>query len=92
MALSLSNLTVSGKALAGATVGTLTLLNASLTPMNANFILTKNATSFLGISGSTLVTMNPSLPPGNYSVGVRGVGTKSWWSAKGNFTITVTPT
>jgi hypothetical protein len=91
MALGLSNLTVSGKASAGAVVGTLSLLNASGVTMQANFMLDDDCAGFFGISGNNLVTMNASLPPGNYSVSVTGVGTKTYWSADGNFTITVTP-
>ena len=91
MALGLSNLTVSNKAAAGAVVGTLSLLNASGAAMQANFLLDDDCAGFFGVSGSNLVTMNASLPPGNYSVSVSGVGTKTYWAADGNFTITVTP-
>ena len=91
MALGLSNLTVSGKAAAGAVVGTLSLLNASGAAMQANFLLDDDCAGFFGVSGSNLVTMNASLPPGNYSVSVSGVGTKTYCAADGNFTITVTP-
>src|SRR5690242_6314313 len=88
----LSNLTVSGKASAGAVVGTLSSLNASGAAMQGNFMLDDDCAGFFGVSGNNLVTMNASLPPGNYSVSVSGVGTKTYWSADGNFTITVTPT
>jgi len=92
MALGLSNLTVSGKASAGALVGTLSLLNASGVTMQANFMLDDDCAGFFGVSGNNLITMNASLPPGNYSVSVTAVGTKTYWEADGCFTITVTPT
>ena len=92
MALGLSNLTVSGKAAAGAVVGTLSLLNASGVTMQANFMLDDDCAGFFGVSGNNLITMSASLPPGNYSVSVTAVGTKTYWEADGCFTITVTPT
>ena len=73
-------------------VGTLSLLNASAAAMQANFILDDDCAGAFGISGNNLVTMNAALLPGYYSVGVSAVGTKTYWSADGNFTITVTPT
>jgi hypothetical protein len=90
MALSITNSTVSTKAATGTVIGTLSLLNSTLQVMGAEFKLTKNSTAFFGISGSNLVTLNPSLPLGIYSVAVNAVGTKTYWSAKGNFQITVT--
>jgi hypothetical protein len=92
MALSLSNMTVSGKAAAGTVVGTLSLLNASAAAMQADFILDDNCAGFFGVSGNNLVTMAAALPPGHYSVAVSAVGTKTYWAADGNFTITVTTT
>jgi hypothetical protein len=52
MALGLSNLTVSGKASAGAVVGTLSLLNASGVGMQANFMLDDDCAGFFGVSGN----------------------------------------
>jgi hypothetical protein len=46
---------------------------------------------FFGVSGNKLVTMAAALPSGNYSVAVSAVTTETYWSADGNFTITVTP-
>jgi hypothetical protein len=92
MALSLSNLAISTKAPAGTVVGTLTLLNASAVAMQANFLLDDNQAGFFGISGNNIVTESVSLPPGNYSVSVSAVGNKTYWSARGCFTIKVTPT
>jgi hypothetical protein len=89
----INNLTISTKAAAGSVVGTLSLLSASLGQMpNVNFILTKNAAGFFGISGSNIVTMSPSLPPGLYSVCVNAVATKAWMGDNARFTITVTAT
>ena len=90
MALGLSNLTVSGKAAAGAVVGTLSLAECLRRSDASQFLLDDDCAGFFGISGSNLITMNASLPPGNYSVSVSGVGTKTYWAADGNFTITVT--
>ena len=63
--------------------------NASLTTMNANFMLTKGSAGYFAISGYNLVTSNV-IPPGNYSVRVNAVGTKTWWDDQANFVITVT--
>jgi hypothetical protein len=92
MSLSLSKLTVSGTAAAGTVVGVLSMLNASAAVMQANFILGKGSAGFFAISGNNLVTVNPSLSAGNYSVFVRGVGTKTYWSDEGYFNILITPT
>jgi hypothetical protein len=89
----INNLTVSTKAVTGTVVGTLSLLGASLGQMpNVNFILTKNAAGFFGISGSNIITMSPLLPPGLYSVRIRAVATKAWLDDNARFTITVTAT
>jgi hypothetical protein len=87
----ISNTTFSTKAAIGTVVGTLSLLNANLTAMGANFILEKGCAGFFDISGSNIVTTNV-IRPGFYSVRVSAVGTKTWWGAKANFVITVTAT
>ena len=83
MALGLSNLTVSGQAPAGAVVGILSLLNASGVTMQANFML-DDCAGFFGISGNNLVTMNASLPPGNYSLSVTASGRKPIGKQRGS--------
>ena len=85
----INNLTFSTKAAIGTVVGTLSLYNASLTTMTANFMLTKGSAGYFAISGYNLVTSNV-IPPGNYSVRVNAVGTKTWWDDQANFVITVT--
>ena len=87
----LDNLTISTQATAGTVVGTLSLLNESLIPMTANFQLNEDSAGFFAISGYQIVTLASALPPGNYAVMVRGVGTKTWWSEDGSYVITVTP-
>src|SRR5215813_3207828 len=62
--ISISNLTVSTKAAGGATVGTLTMMNAGKTALAANFTLTEDAGGFFGISGSNLVTEISGIAPG----------------------------
>jgi hypothetical protein len=52
--ISISNLTVSTKAAAGAVVGKLTLLNASMVGLPANFILTRLPLAFLQFPGAIL--------------------------------------
>ena len=89
--IALDNLTISTQAAAGSTVGTLSLLNESLTAMTANFQLTKNSAGFFAISGYQIVILSAALPPGNYAVMVRAVGTNTWWSEEGSYVITVTP-
>jgi hypothetical protein len=88
--IALDNLTVSTQAAAGTTVGTLTLLNESLTAIAANFQLTKNSAGFFATSGNQIVTLSSALPAGNYAVVVRAVGTNTWWSEEGSYVITVT--
>src|SRR4051794_23626414 len=91
MALLLSNTTVSGKATAGTVVGALSMVNASGAPLQSNFILGEDSAGCFSVSGNNLVTVNASLPVGNYSVYVCGVGTKTYWSDEGYFHIAVTP-
>jgi hypothetical protein len=85
----ISNLTFSTRAAIGTVVGTLSLYNASLTAMGANFMLTKGSSGYFAISGYNLVTSNV-IAPGNYSIRVNAVGTKTWWDDQANFVITVT--
>jgi hypothetical protein len=87
----INTLTVSTKASAGTVVGTLKMYSSPAGQMpNVNFILTKDASGFFSISGSNIVTMNPSIPPGFYSVFVNAVGTQTWFDDDAVFTITVT--
>ena len=88
--ISISNLTISTKAAGGATVGTLTMMNAGKTALAANFTLTEGAGGFFGISGSNLVTETSGISPGFYAVRVRGVATNAYYANNCNFTITVT--
>ena len=90
--ISINNVLVSTKAAAGTVVGKLTLLDAGLVGLSANFILTEGAAGFFAISGNNLVTVNPSIPPGLYSVNVSGVGTRALMEDDGFFMITVTAT
>ena len=88
--IAISNLTFSTKAPVGTVVGALSLLNASLVGMNANFILDQGCAGFFAISGSNMVTSSV-IPVGTYSVVVSAVGTKTWWEDEGTFVVTVTP-
>jgi hypothetical protein len=88
--ISINNAMVSTKAAAGTVVGKLTLLNNNMVGLSANFILTEGNAGFFAISGSNLITVNPSIAPGFYSVSVSGVGTKALMEDEGFFTITVT--
>ena len=88
--ISISNLTVSTTAAGGATVGTLTMMNAGKTALAANFTLTEDAGGFFGISGSNLVIKISGIAPGFYVVRVRGVATNAYYANKCYFTITVT--
>jgi hypothetical protein len=89
--ISINNSTVSTKAAVGATVGTLTMMNAGGTVLATNFILTKSAAGFFGISGSNLVTERSAIPLGMYSVRVRGAATTAYYANNAYFIITVTP-
>jgi hypothetical protein len=88
--ISLTKSTFSSTAPIGTVVGALTLFNASLAPMGANFILTEGCAGFFAISGNNLVTSS-LIPVGTYSVDVSAVGTKTYWEDEGIFLITVTP-
>ncbi len=88
--IALNKSTFSSTAPVGTVVGTLSLLNASLVSMGANFILNDGCAGFFAISGSNIVTLN-LIPVGNYSVLVSAVGTKTYWDDEGSFVITVTP-
>ena len=88
--ISINNSTVSTKASTGTVVGALTMTNASGGALMANFILTKSAAGTFGISGSNLVTERSAIPPGIYSIRVRGVATNANYAGKGYITITVT--
>ena len=88
--ITINNTMVSTKAAAGAVVGKLTLMDNAKVGLSANFILTEGAAGVFAISGSNLVTVNPSIPPGFYSVTVSGVGTRALMQDVGYFTITVT--
>jgi hypothetical protein len=55
----------------------------------SNFTLNKGAGGFFGISGSNLVTEISAIPPGIYSVEIRGVATNAYL-INCYFTITVT--
>ena len=85
----LSKSTFSTTAPIGTVVGTLSLFNASLTSMGANFILNDGCAGYFAISGYNLVTTN-LIPVGNYSVLVSAVGTKTYWDDQASFVITVT--
>ena len=86
----ISNLMISTTAAVGATVGTLTMMNAGGTALASNFTLTKGAAGFFGISGGNLVTERSAIPPGIYTVRVRGVATNAYYANNCYFTITVT--
>jgi hypothetical protein len=90
--ITINNAIVSTKAAAGTVVGKLALLDNAMVGLAANFILTEGAAGAFAISGSNLVTVNPSIPPGFYSVTVSGVGTRASMQDDGFFTITVTAT
>jgi hypothetical protein len=88
--ISLNKTTFSTSAPIGTVVGTLSLLNASVTSMGATFILTDGCAGFFAISGYNIVTLS-LIPVGNYSIRVNAVGTKTYWDDKGVFQISVTP-
>jgi hypothetical protein len=73
----------------GAVVSGLTLFNAAVASMGANFIVNKGCAGFFAISGNNLVTSS-LIPVGIYSVHVSAVGTKTYWTDDGWFVITVT--
>jgi hypothetical protein len=91
MAISIDSLTVSTNALAGATIGVLTVKDASGAALTSEYILTKGSAGFFAISGNNLVTERGSIPVGNYSVRIHAVATNSWFSDNANFVIAVTP-
>jgi hypothetical protein len=88
--ISINNSLVSTTAPVSAIVGALTMTNADGAALPANFILTKSSSGTFGISGSNLVTERSAIPPGIYSVRVRGIATNANYSNKTYITIIVT--
>jgi hypothetical protein len=68
MTVSLDIATISTKAAANATIGTLTLTDSGGTVRQANFALTEDSAGFFGISGNKLITLRTSIPTGSYCV------------------------
>ena len=91
MAVSISSLTVSTKAPVGATIGALTVRDASGAVLTSGYTLTKNSAGFFAVSGNNLVTERGLIPVGNYSVRIHAVATNSRFSGNANFVIAVTP-
>ena len=90
--LSISNLTVSTKAAAGATVGNLSLFDASGTLLTSHFQLTENCAGFFYLNGNSVVTMRAAIPPGFYPLSVNGIALHAAWSEDSIFVLQVTST
>src|SRR6266436_2447103 len=91
MTITISNLKVAANAPAETVVGELTAINAKGTIIPCNFMLTKQAAGYFGISTDNLVTAwAGSIKPGNYPVTVRANGITTRFSGHAKFTITVT--
>jgi hypothetical protein len=87
--LSISNVSVSATAPAGTAVGVLTLFDSTMTSRQANFILTDDAAGFFGMTGTSLVTQQPSLPKGYYAVKVKATSKVATLNGTGHFMITI---
>jgi hypothetical protein len=90
--LSISNLTVSTKAAAGATVGNLSLFDASGTLLTSHFQLTENCAGFFYLNGNSVVTMRAAISPGFYPLSVNGIALHAAWSEDSIFVLQVTAT
>jgi hypothetical protein len=75
MTIAISNLHVMNTAPIGTVVGALTAMDDKGTVIPCNFMLTKQAAGYFGISSGDLVTAwTGSIKPGNYPVMVRLTG------------------
>ena len=75
MTITINNLKVADNAPAGTVVGAVTAMDDKGTVIPCNFILTKQAAGYFGISTDNLVTAwEGSIKPGNYPVTVRANG------------------
>jgi hypothetical protein len=92
MALSIDNLTVSTKAAANTTIGTLTLTDSGGTARQTNYALTENSAGFFGISGSKLVALRAQIPTGYYFIDLYYNAEYVPLSGEASFLITVTGT
>jgi hypothetical protein len=91
MTVVISNLNVMNTAPIGTVVGALTAMDDKGTVIPCNFMLTKQAAGYFGISSGDLATAwAESIKPGNYPVTVRANGINTRFSAHAKFTITVT--
>src|SRR6266436_10175947 len=91
MTITIKNLKVADNAPAGTVVGALTAMDDKGTVIPCNFMLTKQAAGYFGISTDNLVTAwAGSIQPGNYPVTVRANGITTRFSGQAKFTITVT--
>ena len=91
MTITINNLKVVDNAPTGTVVGALTAMDDKGTVIPCNFILTKQAAGYFGISTDNLVTAwEGSIIPGNYPVTVRANGINTRFSEHAKFTINVT--
>ena len=90
--ISMSNITVSTNAAAGATVGTLSLLDASGAVLTSHFQLTENNAGFFYLSGNSVVTMRAAIAPGFYPLSINGIALHAAWSEDSSFVVQVTST
>ena len=92
MAISIDNLTISTKAAANTTIGTLAVTDSGGSARQSNFILTEDSAGFFGISGSKLITLRTPILPGYYCVEVSFNAEYIPLSGDSSFVITVTAT
>ena len=91
MTITISNLEVADNALSGTVVGALTAMDDKGTVIPCNFMLTKQAAGYFGISTDNLVTAwEGSIKPGNYPVTVWANGINTRFREHAKFTINVT--
>ena len=91
MTITISNLKVADNAPSGTVVGALTAMDDKGTVIPCNFMLTKQAAGYFGISTDNLVTAwEGSIKPGNYPVTVWANGINTRFAGHAKFTINVT--
>ena len=90
--ISMSNITVSTKAAPGATVGALSLWDASGALLTSHFQLTKKSAGFFYLNGNSVVTMRAAIAPGFYPLSINGIALHAAWSEDSSFVVQVTST
>src|SRR4051812_49896461 len=91
MTITIDNLTVSDRALAGTAIGVLSAQDSSGTMIPCNYVLTKGSIGHFAISADKLITAWKRVPAvaGYYSVRVHAIGINTRFSGSATFTVVI---